>query len=113
MRAPTLLIVGGADPEVLELNREALGQLRAEKELVVVPAATHLFEDPGALEEVGRLAEQWFLGHPILPRAAAGFCMSAGITPDRTTDQEGLSHPCLAAWRRERPKRIRKWLKEQ
>lgn len=61
--APTLLIVGGADPEVLALNREALAQLRAEKHLVVVPGATHLFSEPGAMEHVAQLAQDWFLRH--------------------------------------------------
>jgi dienelactone hydrolase len=63
VRAPTLLIVGGHDVEVLELNRAALAQLRAEKELVIVPGATHLFEEPGALDEVARLARDWFERH--------------------------------------------------
>ena len=63
MRAPTLLIVGGDDPEVLELNRLAHGQLRCESELVVIPGATHLFQEPGALEQVGRLAIDWFALH--------------------------------------------------
>jgi putative phosphoribosyl transferase len=63
VRAPTLLIVGGADPEVLELNRAARRQLRVPTELAVVPGATHLFEEPGALEEVARLARGWFLTH--------------------------------------------------
>jgi len=58
--APTLLIVGGADPEVLTMNREALERMRCEKGLEVVPDATHLFEEPGALEEVARLASEWF-----------------------------------------------------
>jgi dienelactone hydrolase len=66
-RAPTLLIVGGDDPEVLELNRRALELLRAEKELVVVPGATHLFEEHGALEQVSRLAAEWFLRHLSVP----------------------------------------------
>lgn len=60
VRAPTLLIVGGADTQVLELNRRALALLQAHKELVVLPGATHLFEEPGALEEVARLAAEWF-----------------------------------------------------
>ncbi len=60
VRVPTLLIVGGNDEGVLELNREALAQLQGETELVVVPGATHLFEEPGALEEVARLAADWF-----------------------------------------------------
>jgi putative phosphoribosyl transferase len=63
VRAPTLLIVGGADDVVLELNRRALEVLRAEKRLAVVPGATHLFEEPGALEEVARLAAEWFSEH--------------------------------------------------
>jgi putative phosphoribosyl transferase len=61
--APTLLLVGGRDEQVLELNRQALALLRCPKELVVVPGATHLFEEPGALVEVAHLAEQWFLRH--------------------------------------------------
>jgi putative phosphoribosyl transferase len=60
VRAPTLLIVGGNDFKVIELNRKALAQLRCEKRLVIVPGATHLFEEPGALEEVARLAREWF-----------------------------------------------------
>jgi pimeloyl-ACP methyl ester carboxylesterase len=63
VRAPTLLIVGGADEQVLELNRRALDLLRAEKQLVVVPGASHLFEEPGALEQVARLAVDWFSHH--------------------------------------------------
>jgi dienelactone hydrolase len=61
VRAPTLLIVGGADFPVIGLNRKALDELApAEKQLVIVPSATHLFEEPGALEEVARLAADWF-----------------------------------------------------
>ncbi|MFZ0157935.1 MAG: phosphoribosyltransferase family protein [Kineosporiaceae bacterium] len=63
VRAPTLLVVGGADQAVLELNRRALELLRCERSLVVVPGATHLFEEPGALEEVARVAGEWFLAH--------------------------------------------------
>jgi dienelactone hydrolase len=64
VRAPTLLIVGGADVQVLELNQLALERLgAAEKRLVVVPGATHLFEEPGALEQVAQLAAEWFTGH--------------------------------------------------
>lgn len=59
VRAPTLLIVGGADLQVLELNRAAQRRLRCPNELAVVPGATHLFEEPGALERVGRLAVDW------------------------------------------------------
>jgi dienelactone hydrolase len=61
VRAPTLLIVGGADTQVLELNRRALDLLgAAKKQLVVVPGASHLFEEPGALDHVARLAAHWF-----------------------------------------------------
>ena len=61
--APTLLIVGGRDGPVIEMNREALGQLRCEKRLEIVPGATHLFEEPGALEAVAGLAQGWFRQH--------------------------------------------------
>ena len=61
--APTLLMVGGNDPQVLELNRVALGALPVEKQLVIVPAATHLFQEPGALEQVASLAREWFERH--------------------------------------------------
>jgi len=60
VRAPVLLIVGGRDELVLELNREAQRRLNAPSELAIVPGATHLFEEPGALEEVSRLAGAWF-----------------------------------------------------
>jgi pimeloyl-ACP methyl ester carboxylesterase len=65
VRAPTLLIVGGSDAQVIELNRFALAQLRCEKQLVIIPGATHLFEEPGALEEVAKLARDWFQRHLI------------------------------------------------
>ena len=61
--APTLLIVGGADPQVLELNRTAFDRFRCEKELRIVPEASHLFSQPGALEEVARMAAAWFRPH--------------------------------------------------
>lgn len=61
--APTLLIVGGRDAQVIELNRAALAALRCEKELRIVPGATHLFEEPGTLDEVSRLAAAWFRQH--------------------------------------------------
>lgn len=60
VEAPTLLIVGGFDVPVIGMNEDALAQLRCEKRLEIVPGATHLFEEPGTLEEVARLAEQWF-----------------------------------------------------
>jgi putative phosphoribosyl transferase len=63
VRAPTLLIVGGADSEVEELNREALQLLATEKRLEIVPGATHLFEEPGTLERAAELARDWFVAH--------------------------------------------------
>jgi pimeloyl-ACP methyl ester carboxylesterase len=60
---PTLLIVGGHDEEVLALNQLALERLSSEKQLAVVPGATHLFEEPGTLEETARLAAEWFARH--------------------------------------------------
>jgi putative phosphoribosyl transferase len=63
VRAPTLLIVGGADVEVLNLNQAALERLTAPAELAVVPGATHLFEEPGALEQVAELSAAWFTRH--------------------------------------------------
>ena len=61
VQAPTLLIVGGNDDVVIELNEQALRRLRCPKQLVIVPGATHLFEEPGTLEEVARLAKEWFV----------------------------------------------------
>jgi pimeloyl-ACP methyl ester carboxylesterase len=60
VKAPTLLIVGGRDVKVIELNEAALAQLRCEKRIVIVAGATHLFEEPGTLDEVARLARDWF-----------------------------------------------------
>ena len=60
VRSPTLLIVGGRDLPVIQMNEEAYARLRCVKELKIVPGATHLFEEPGALEEVARLATEWF-----------------------------------------------------
>jgi putative phosphoribosyl transferase len=61
--APTLLIVGSEDRDVLELNRQALALLAGEKQLAIVPGATHLFEEPGTLDEAARLAAEWFARH--------------------------------------------------
>jgi putative phosphoribosyl transferase len=69
--APTLLIVGGEDDPVIGMNREAFVQLRSEKEIEVVPGATHLFEEPGKLGEVARLAAGWFTRH-LIQRARTG-----------------------------------------
>ncbi|HTX63037.1 MAG TPA: phosphoribosyltransferase [Acidimicrobiales bacterium] len=63
VRAPTLLVVGERDPEVLRLNREALAAMTCERKLVVVEGATHLFEEPGALDQVADLAADWFSTH--------------------------------------------------
>ena len=63
VRAPTLLIVGGRDEAVLEMNRDAARHLTCEHRIEVVPGATHLFEEPGALEAVADLAARWFLEH--------------------------------------------------
>ena len=60
VQSPTLLIVGGRDDIVIDLNRKAYAKLKAEKHLAIVPGATHLFEEPGTLQEASRLAAQWF-----------------------------------------------------
>jgi pimeloyl-ACP methyl ester carboxylesterase len=72
VQAPTLLIVGGDEESVIELNQAALAQLRAEKELMLVPGATHLFEEPGALEQVATLASNWFARHLTAGQQAVG-----------------------------------------
>jgi len=63
VRAPTLLIVGGNDYGVIELNEAACARLTCTKELSIVPRATHLFEEPGTLEAVAKLARDWFARH--------------------------------------------------
>lgn len=63
VRAPTLLIVGGEDRQVIELNKGAMARMRAPAELKIIPGATHLFEEPGALEQVVRMASDWFVRH--------------------------------------------------
>jgi putative phosphoribosyl transferase len=72
VQAPTLLIVGGRDFQVIELNQSALARLRCEKQLVIVPGATHLFEEPGTLDEVARLAREWFQHHLVPSEAHSG-----------------------------------------
>jgi putative phosphoribosyl transferase len=72
VRAPTLLIVGGHDDIVIELNRQALAQLRCEAELEIVPGATHLFEEPGTLEAVQQRAADWFARHLARAPASTG-----------------------------------------
>jgi pimeloyl-ACP methyl ester carboxylesterase len=63
VQAPTLLIVGGADDVVIQLNRQAIARMRAPVRLEIVPGATHLFEESGALEQVARLATEWCRQH--------------------------------------------------
>jgi dienelactone hydrolase len=63
VRAPTLLIVGGSDVPVIDMNEDAMARMRAEVRLEIVAGATHLFEEPGKLEEVARLARDWFIQH--------------------------------------------------
>jgi putative phosphoribosyl transferase len=70
VKSPTLLIVGGNDVPVIRMNEEAYASLRCEKEIKIVPNASHLFEEPGALEEVARLAANWFKTH-LQPRVSA------------------------------------------
>ena len=65
VKAPTLLIVGGDDDGVIQLNADALAQLRCPKQLEIIPGATHLFSEPGTLEEVAGLAQEWFSRHLV------------------------------------------------
>jgi putative phosphoribosyl transferase len=67
VRAPTLLIVGGEDDVVIELNEQARAQMRCEVKIDIVPGATHLFEEPGTLEQVAKLARDWFVTHLLGP----------------------------------------------
>lgn len=76
VRAATLLIVGGYDATALTVNRDALRMLVCEKQLLVVPRATHLFEEPGALEEVAGMAQRWFVSHLAGQPAFDGFLVA-------------------------------------
>jgi putative phosphoribosyl transferase len=67
VRAPTLLLVGGEDHIVIDLNMQAQGRMRTECRLEVIPGAGHLFEEPGALLEVARRATRWFQQHLLVP----------------------------------------------
>ena len=72
VRAPTLLIVGGHDTQVLDLNRQAAAQMSCEHRVEIVPGATHLFEEPGTLETAARLARDWFVHYLAPARSGAG-----------------------------------------
>ena len=81
VRQPTLLIVGGRDTLVIELNREAMTQLAGETRLEIVPGATHLFGEPGALEHVAHLARDWFVRHLRRLDAGPGPSVTGGERP--------------------------------
>jgi putative phosphoribosyl transferase len=83
VRAPSLFIVGGRDEQVIELNQEAMARMHAPVRLEIVPRATHLFEEPGALEQVARLAGEWFVRNLAAARARAG-----GSSNQRTGGEE-------------------------
>jgi putative phosphoribosyl transferase len=85
VQAPTLLIVGGLDDVVIGLNQDAYAALQCEKQLAVVPGATHLFEEPGTLEEAARLATDWFQRHLTNPAATARYGRAAN-------QQKGADH---------------------
>jgi pimeloyl-ACP methyl ester carboxylesterase len=73
VRAPTLLIVGSRDTQVLELNKSAAAKMKCEVRIAVIPGATHLFPEPGTLEQVAHLAADWFASHlPTSPREVSG-----------------------------------------
>jgi putative phosphoribosyl transferase len=89
VQAPTLLIVGGNDFQVIELNRAAFAQLRCEKQLVIVPRATHLFEEPSALNQVAQLAREWFQRYLAPGR---GIRKSGQSITEAPTNQEVKGH---------------------
>ena len=79
MRAPTLLIVGGHDTQVLDLNRQAAARMSCEHHVEIVPGATHLFEEPGTLETAAGLACAWFVHYLAPARSAAVEGRDAGV----------------------------------
>ncbi|OIP88876.1 MAG: hydrolase [Syntrophaceae bacterium CG2_30_49_12] len=84
VKAPTLLIVGGNDEVVIRLNVNAMDKLHAEKRLEVVPGASHLFEEPGALEQVAKLAADWFRKYLMgLEQSGSSRCPISGISPPK------------------------------
>ena len=95
LKAPTLLIVGGADHAVMALNEDAFLHMQCEKQMAIVPRATHLFEEPGALEQVCSLAAAWFTRHlhpPPHEEAApvAGHASQSGRSPLTHSSRESL-----------------------
>lgn len=84
VRAPTLLIVGGHDYQVIAMNEDALQQLHVERRLTIVPGATHLFEEPGALEEVARLARDWLAHYLAAPAPGHLPATEATDRPEQT-----------------------------
>jgi dienelactone hydrolase len=92
VKAPTLLIVGGNDVPVIGMNQQALAQLRCEKRLEIVPGATHLFEEPGALEEVARLTGRWLRDH-LAPDEATASPQPLETTPLAGRPERGASSP--------------------
>ena len=110
VHAPTLLIVGGHDPAVLELNRQAQAEIAGPAELVVIPGATHLFEEPGTLEAVAERARDWFLRHAGQPRSkreTAGTTMpmpsQATMPPPGPTHQQRVRRGPRSPQRGHRP----------
>jgi pimeloyl-ACP methyl ester carboxylesterase len=93
--APTLLIVGGADPDVIDLNEQAMRQLRAPVRLKLIPGASHLFEEPGALDQVADLTAAWFVGH--LPSV-----LEAGPRGRHAADKVGIDQAAPPAGHRGR-----------
>lgn len=89
VRAPTLLLVGGRDEIVLGMNERAMAAMRCERELRVVEGATHLFEEPGALDEVARLASEWFTAHLGAGRSAAYPVTQADGAPPKKVRTSG------------------------
>ena len=89
--APTLMVVGGADQDVLDLNEQAIARMRAPTRLKIIPGASHLFEEPGTLDRVALLAAQWFCDH--VPQRAP---VHTGTAAVRTTEEAAL-HPASSA----------------
>lgn len=80
--APTLMIVGGADQDVLDLNEQAIARMRAPTRLKIIPGATHLFEEPGTLDRVALLAAQWFCDHAPQRSAARTGAQADRLEPE-------------------------------